>query len=118
MGVSDLMLSHLVLNTWCPFLPENFPKQLLSLWNGARHVYALEEALSEGGLVARENQSLHALERNLLDMAGSNVTQGILLMIILSLDGSRVIRFFEAGSFQGFVHQKGRQVITKPIICL
>lgn len=95
------------------FVLGDFPQQLLNLWRACHHVQDLEEAISNAGLVSRENQSLHALERNLLDMAGSDVIQGLIFMLVLSFDGAQVIRFLEAGSFVGFVHKTGRQVLWK-----
>lgn len=97
-------------------LSESYPAGLMKLHKVCSHVWRVEEAAKEGGLISKKNPSLLALEKNLLDLAAfEDVSQGVFLAVCLVTEGRDLVRFFEGGSFQGFLHTEGRKV--KLLLC-
>lgn len=76
-----------------------------SLGNAAQLVYTTESSFVRHGFVSQGNTSLIELEKQLLELASyEGVTQGVFYMLRTSSGGSSLIRYFESGTFLGFLH--------------
>lgn len=64
----------------------------------------------DAGLISNNNQSLHSLEKTLLDLASSGVAQATIFLILFQFKGQKILRFLESGSYLGFLHQEGLKV--------
>jgi hypothetical protein len=69
----------------------------------AEFYVSMEKDMFDCGLIGPDNTTLPALEKSLLDMAASNVTEGILYCFVVKWHDFVIVRYIESGCYRGYV---------------